>query len=206
MKLQIALDCTSAERAIEVMDQVKDVVDIIELGQVGVVQGAIFIKEMQKRYPDLEIILDLKVNHIYSYLPAIEYGVDYISVADMPEERLEETVEQAHKGGVKVVGDVGYSCCDAKSMYDYAKYGCDQLSFFPFISHENSSLLPLKLANLVKEETNIEISVYGALTVNNLIPVLELTPDIVVVGAAIWNAENPRQAALEIRDLMNRYE
>ena len=52
----------------------------------------------------------------------------------------------------------------------------------------------------------MEVSTYGGFTLENVRPVLECKPHILVVGAAIWKAEDPRAVTEAFLKLMKEYE
>ena len=62
MKLQVALDVETLERAVELIEQVKDYADIIELGTgfMGT-YGYRLVEEVRKLYPDIVILADVKI-------------------------------------------------------------------------------------------------------------------------------------------------
>ncbi|QQO08534.1 hypothetical protein [Breznakiella homolactica] len=205
MKLQLAFDNSSAEDFFRVMDQVKDVIDVFELGWLGNHLGAIFIKEAKAKYPNIPLVWDQKSATMFDCMPPVEYGADYVSIAFCSEPVAKAAVDLAHPKGVKVVGDIVHSACDGQAILKFARVGCDEISLFPFMGYDNPDVTPLKVANVMREQNGLPISVYGKLTVDNMKPVLELKPDIVVIGAAIVQAADPRTEAMKIKDLMAKY-
>jgi 3-keto-L-gulonate-6-phosphate decarboxylase len=205
VKLQLALDTWAAEHSFKVMDQVKDLIDYVELGNIGNSEGVNFIKTIKTKYPGIPIIWDQKSCSPYNCKPPIEAGTDYISIARCGEDVAQTVYKMAHAKGAKVIGDIVHEGWDGEKVFIFARTGCEQISFYPFISPEDNDTLPLKLVNLFKEKYGFETSVYGSLTVDNMKPVLELKPDIVVIGKAIFEAANPREATLKIKDLLAKY-
>ena len=208
MLLQLALDCESAERAIEVCDQCHDVIDIIEAGQVANTEGAKFVKVLKERYPKKPVVWDMKINNFYTARPAIDFGADYVSfVQDSPVEEIIEGVKYAHEHNCKVIGDMVFTKCDAEKMLMLEELGCDQISLYPNYVQDHAPQLhdtvALQVAKLILKKA--EISVYGGLNLSNMTPVCELKPDIIAVGQAIWNVKKPREAAIAIKEFMNKY-
>ena len=208
MLLQLALDCESGEKAIEVCDQCHDIVDIIEVGQVANTEGAKFIKVLKKKYPKNPIVWDMKVNNLYTCTPAIEYGAAYISLqVSSPVEEIVDGVKYAHEHNCKVIGDMVFTKCDSEGMLKLEELGCDQISLYPNYVQNHAPILhdvlALQVAKMVLKKA--EISVYGGLNLKNMAPVCELKPDIIVVGQAIWNVDKPREAAIAIKEFMSKY-
>lgn len=205
MKLQLAFDNSSAEEFFTVMEQVKDVIDVVELGWLGNHLGAIFIKEVKAKYPNIPLVWDQKSATMFDCMPPVEYGADFVSIAFCNEAMAKAVVDLAHPKGTKVVGDLVHSACDGQAVLKFVNAGCDEISLFPFMSYDDHDVAPLKVVNVLKERYGFNTSVYGKLTVDNMVPVLEQKPDIIVIGAAIVKAADPRAAALKIKELMSKY-
>lgn len=208
MKLQIAMDMTSVELYWDVLEKVHDLVDIIEIGNIGMYEGARLIKETREKYPDNEILWDQKVQFLYTNIPAIDYGADYVSVdADAPDEYFIEHLEYAHQKGCKVVGDMITATAGSNQMIRLEALGVDQISFHPNAHHDRypvGDVMQMQIARIVVDHT--EICAYGGFTLDNVTPVLELKPEVVCVGSAIFNAEDPRAVTLAFKELMKKYE
>ena len=56
MKLQIACDMTDVDLMWKVLDATHDLIDIIELGNIGQYEGARIIPMVKERYPECEIM------------------------------------------------------------------------------------------------------------------------------------------------------
>ena len=62
MKLQIALDTLTINECIELLDDVKDYVDIIEVGTPFLLEeGNKPVRIFKERYPNLKILADTKI-------------------------------------------------------------------------------------------------------------------------------------------------
>ncbi len=208
MKLQIAMDMTSIDQYWDVLDKVHDLVDIIEIGNIGMYEGARLIPLTKEKYPDNEVLWDQKVQFLYSNIPAIDLGADYVSVdADANDDTFRSHLEYCHKKGCKVVGDMITASAGSVQMLRLEGLGVDQISFHPNAHHDRypvGDVMQLQIAQIVVEHT--EISAYGGFTLDNVRPVLELRPQVICVGAAIWKAEDPRKVTLAFRELMKEYE
>jgi len=207
MKLQIAMDMTSPELFWDVLEKVHDVVDIVELGNIGMYCGALMIPEVKAKYPGKAICWDQKVSSLYTNRPAIDLGADYVSVSnDASDKSFIEHMEYARPMNCKIVADMVTMDAGSATFIRLEKLGVDQITFYPNAHRDRypvGDVYTLEIAKKLVEKT--EISTYGGFTPANMIPVLELKPDVVVVGAYIWDAEDPRAAALEIRALMDKY-
>ena len=208
MKLQIACDMTDIDLMWKVLDATHDLIDIIELGNIGQYEGARLIPMCKERYPECEVMWDQKQVMLYTDVPAFELGADYVSI----DARSTDAVIQQHfamreKYGSKVVYDMIGDFEGPAHALHAEKIGCDQVSFHPNLDPEAYPVGDVKKLKYIMDAVDhIEVSTYGGFTVENVRPVLECRPDVIVVGAAIFTAEDPRAVTLKFRELMKEYE
>ena len=103
MKLQIALDLDSADKAVAMAAQVYGLVDIIELGTpLMLKEGVGVVGRMKRRFPDALILADMKIAD-GGYMEArfaVEEGADIVTVLGMAEDETILGVKQAtHEAG-----------------------------------------------------------------------------------------------------------
>ena len=99
MKLQIALDDLTMEEALVLMDTVQNHVDIIEIGTPFIYEyGMEAVRTMKKRYPDKEILADMKIMDAgyYEAEEALKAGADYVTVLAVTDLDLAAGKEQLH--------------------------------------------------------------------------------------------------------------
>jgi len=205
MKLQIAMDMTTKEVFWDVLEKIHDLIDIIELGNIATFTGADFIPIVKEKYPGKEIVWDMKVAFLYTNIPAIDLGADYVSVADnATDQDFIEHLEYCHARGCKVIGDM-VTAAGSRGFIRLEKLGVDQISFYPnaFDKYPVGDVKQFEIGKLLVKNT--EMAPYGGFTPENVIPVLELKPDVLIVGKAIWDAEDPRAVTLKFRELMEQY-
>ena len=208
MNLQIACDMTDIDLMWKVLDATYDLIDIIELGNIGQYEGARIIPMVREKYPNCEIMWDQKQSMLYTDVPAFESGADYVSVDSRSTyETFQQHFAMREKYGSKIVCDmIGDFEGPTKAIYA-EKIGCDQISFHPNLDHDAYPVGDVKRLKYIKDAVDkIEVSTYGGFTLENVRPVLECKPDVLVVGAAIWKAEDPRAVTLKFRELMKEYE
>lgn len=209
MKLQIAMDMYNMDMYWKVLEQVHDIVDIVELGNMAGLGGSRLIDETREKYPDLCILWDMKANHFYPCVGVLESKPAYISMAsDADDENLKATIELAHSKGVKVIGDLlpGYN--SPNQIHRLIDLGVDQITGHPNADPKKFPMGDVLLLDIIKAMTpkHIEIASYGGFTLDNVHPVLERKPDIVVVGSAIYASKDPRAEAIKWKELLKEYE
>ena len=84
MKLQLALDFVdSIDKAVAMVENVKQSIDIIEIGTPFIVnEGMRGVKMMKANFPNKEILADIKImdGGFYEAEMAFKAGADYITV------------------------------------------------------------------------------------------------------------------------------
>ena len=110
MKLQIALDDLTLEQALSLMNEIRDYVDIIEIGTPFVYQyGMEAVRVMKQNFPDKEVLADMKIMDAGAYESeeALAVGADYVTVLGVTDNlTIKGCVEAAEKYGKEVVVDM----------------------------------------------------------------------------------------------------
>lgn len=107
-RLCVALD-TSKEKALQLVDQLKEYPLIYKIGyKLFIPYGVELIKEIQKRVPNSEIFLDLKLHDIPNTVrngvfEASQLGVSYLTVHAMGGKEMISAAAQV-KGNTKLLG------------------------------------------------------------------------------------------------------
>ena len=208
MKLQLALDDITLEKALELVENVQDYVDIIEVGTPMVMEyGTIPVRELKKRFPDKKVLADLKIMDAgkYEAETALKAGADYITVLGVTDDgTIEGCVEAARAYGSFAVADM---IC-VKNMEERVKrlenLGVDILSVHTGVDQQAAGRTPLDDLKVMRGVvTSAEISVAGGISAETLPAYLEYRPEIVIVGSGITHAKDPRVAAEKIFRLLN---
>jgi 3-hexulose-6-phosphate synthase len=205
MKLQIALDRLTKNECLKIIEEIKDVIDIVEIGT-GVIKeyGMEFIREIKRMYPDLPLLADMKTCDagIAETLQALEAGADYTTVmAFSSDETIAASLEAASLYGKKVVIDL-LGVKDPMQVERLSSLGATCLSLH--IGKDTQTGKPdfQSLFKLLPQEHFFETWVAGGLDMDTLGAVATENPDIAIVGSAITKAISPRTAALALKELI----
>ena len=110
MKLQIALDAITLEKAVELVQEARDYVDILEIGTPMVIEyGMLAVRTMRENFPEKEILADLKImdGGKYEANQAFNAGADYITVLGVTDNlTIKGCVEAANECGKEIVVDM----------------------------------------------------------------------------------------------------
>jgi len=209
MKLQVALDVETLERAVELIEQVKDYADIIELGTgfMGT-YGYRLVEEVRKLYPDIVILADVKiVDGGYGVSKKVfDYGANISTVVGY-------AVEQTLAGAVKAAEEAGpghYAMADLMHVPDYTvhqdklnKVGMHYVSAHAATDREdNDENFEKVLQRLADTKLTAKLAVAGRITLARMPLVKKYNPDLIIVGSAITKAEDPRAAAKAFKEAM----
>ena len=215
MKLQLALDEMKTEEAVKLVEKVEDYIDIIEIGTpICLDAGNDAVARLKKEFPDKEVLADCKIMD-GGYLEAenaIKAGADYVTVCAAADIL---TVKGAFKAtqdyGKKLVVDMitiadipakvaeleEIGVINRKNMYKYT--GSD-------ITGADAQAVgrePINDLKVMKEcSKKAAIAVAGGISSKTIEKYVALNPEIVIVGSAIGNAEDPVAEAKAIKEAL----
>lgn len=208
MKLQLALDDITLEEAMKLVANVRDYVDIIEVGTPMVMEyGMAPVRELKKRFPDKKVLADLKIMDAGKYEAEIAFkaGADYITVLGVTDDgTIEGCVEAARAHGGLAVADMICVKDTEERIKRLEELGIDVISVHTGVDQQAAGRTPLDDLKVMRGAvTSAEISVAGGISAETLPAYLEYRPEIVIVGSGITHAEDPREEAEKIFRLLN---
>ena len=214
MKLQVALDLTEPSLAVNIARRLCEAgaIDIVEAGTPLIKAAGIFIvSALRIACPSAEVMADLKTMDVGALEArlAIEAGASIVSVLGAAAiETIREFVNEARRlGGKSVVDMIGVKDPEGR-VRELLNEGLrpDYIGLHLGIDVQRSR--GLTIDELIKEAINIKsryglsVAIAGGIN-ENVAPKLRGTNiDIVVIGRAITQAENPVTAARNLRTLL----
>ncbi len=207
MKLQLALDSSNGQEARRILENVSDLVDIVEIGTPLIMkEGVKVVAEIKHVYPELEVLADLKIMDAGDIEAKIgfEAGADIVTVLGVAHDvTIRRAVNQARILSKKVMVDL-IAVGDVRKRIDQIEviapdYCCVHTAF----DLQDHGVHPLREIQLVQSALKrAQMAVAGGINPQILPDLLAYRPAIVIVGGFITNHPEPRQAALEIRELL----
>jgi 3-hexulose-6-phosphate synthase len=203
-KLQLALDIVILEDALRVAERTLAHVDILEVGTPLVKAcGLSAVAAFKTRFPDKPIAADMKTMDTGRLEAEIAFnaGADLVSVLGVAcRETIAGAVEAARThGGAVIVDSIGIA--DLEGLVAKIQgLNVDYLFVHTGIDQQHSGNSPFTdLDKLVGKDIGPRIGLVGGLNESNL-AVLDRYPQVqlVVVGGAITNAEDPATAASRV--------
>ena len=207
--LQLALDIIDLNEAKTLLHEIKDYIDIVEIGTPFILRyGIKAIKEIKKIYPLLTLLADFKIADAGEYEShmAFNSGADIVTVlATAPDSTIKTVIRQAviDKKSVMVdtvgINDIG------KRVSEIDKMGADYVCAHTGLDEQIIGVSTLKNLIKVKNNTNhAKIAVAGGINLSNLDVILDKNPDIVIIGSGITSAADRKSTAKKIKKIIAR--
>lgn len=205
MKLQIALDTLTLKECIELLDEIKDYIDIVEVGTPFIIEkGMKPVKKFSKRYKDLEILADTKIMDAGELEAEIAFkaGADIVTVLGVTHD---ETVQGALKAAKKYGGKIMIDMIGVNNIAERAKeledMGVDYICVHTAFDIQSTGHNPLEeLKRVNKVITKSKTAVAGGVKLETVDEIVSEGVDVVVVGGAISNASDRVLAAKQIKE------
>jgi len=205
MKLQIALDTLTLKECIELLDETKDYIDIVEVGTPFIIEkGMKPVKKFSKRYKELEILADTKIMDAGELEAEIAFkaGADIVTVLGVTHD---ETVQGALKAAKKYGGKIMIDMIGVNNIEERAKeledMGVDYICVHTAFDIQSTGHNPLEeLKRVNKVITKSKTAVAGGVKLETVDEIVSEGVDVVVVGGAISNASDRVLAAKQIKE------
>lgn len=207
MELQLALDLVNIPEAIELIKEVEDHIDIVEIGTPVVInEGLRAVKEVKAAYPNLKVLADLKIMDAagYEVMKASEAGADIVTILGAAEDMsIKGAVEEAKKQGKKILVDM----IAVKDLAGRAKevdalgvdYICVHTGYDLQAVGKNSFEDLQTIKSVVK---NAKTAIAGGIKLDTLSEVINVQPDLVIVGGGITGQEDKKTAAAKMQQMI----
>ncbi len=204
--LQLALDSLDFDQTISLAQQTGPYVDIFEIGTPCIKHNGVkLVRELRRRFPDKLILVDLKTMDAgeYEATPFYEAGGDICTVLGVSGAATIAGVvkaAQAHGGEAQV--DLINVPDKRQCARESAKLGAHIIGVHTGLDAQAAGQTPFAdLSDIGNLGLPVRISVAGGINKSTVQDVVRAGAGIVVVGAAIYGAPSPAEAAREIREL-----
>lgn len=206
--IQMALDSLDFDATIALAEQVAPYVDIFEIGTPCIKHNGInLVKEMRARFPDQLILVDLKTMDAgeYEATPFYEAGADICTVLGVSGlATCQGVIKAANANGAEVQIDLINVPDKAECARATAAAGAQIVGVHTGLDAQAAGQTPFAdLALIADLGLDVRVSVAGGIKPSTVQDVVRAGADIIVVGAAIYGAPSPAEAAREIRELVD---
>ena len=205
MKLQLALDDISLADALRLVEQIRDCLDIVEIGTPLIIEeGLAPVRAFKARFPDLEVLADTKIMDAggLESRQAFAAGADYVTVLGVTDlATVQGCLRTAAQYGRTVVVDMICVADMAERIAQLEGIGVTALAVHTGVDQQAAGRTPLDDLKLMKAHSAASrIFVAGGVTSATLPRYLEQGADVVIVGGGICGADDPIQTARALRD------
>lgn len=210
VKLQLAVDLVDPQVAKRLIESVIDLVDIVEVGTPFLMkEGVRAVTEIKNIYPDLEVLADLKIVDAGEHEARIGFdaGADIVTVLGVAyDATICGALNQARARNKKVMADLIAVNEVQKRACELDAIGVDYIcvhTAFDVQSQRMDPLQELQLVHPVLKEARLAVA--GGIKPEILPAIATYCPEIIIVGGFITGHPSQRQAALEIRELLDKH-
>jgi len=209
MKLQIALDTVGLDEARRLLDAVGEWVDIVEVGTPWILrEGVRPVTALKREYSRFQILADLKIIDAGAEEARIGYeaGADIVTVlAAAGDVTLREVVQAARRGRAAAMADLIAVPDVRRRAGQLDAWGLDYVCVHTAFDEQRTGGNPLEGLRAVQGVCRqARTAVAGGVKLSTLLPIVELNPEIVVIGGAITGAQDPATVAREMKAAMRR--
>ena len=204
MELQLAIDLLNKEHAAELANKVKDYVDIVEIGTPIVInEGLPSVQHMDENIDGVKVLADLKIMDAadYEVSQAVKFGADVVTILGVAEDAsIKAAVEEAHKHGKELLVDMIAVQDLEKRAKELDEMGADYIAVHTGYDLQAQGVSPLDSLRKVKGVIkNSKIAIAGGIKPETIEEVAAESPDLVIVGGGIANADDPVEAAKQCK-------
>jgi 3-hexulose-6-phosphate synthase len=206
--IQMALDSLDFDATVGLATQVAPYVDIFEIGTPCIKHNGVkLVSELRARFPDKLILVDLKTMDAgeYEATPFYAAGADICTVLGVSGlATIAGVVKAANAHGAEAQIDLinvddKIGCAKAS-----ADLGAQIVGVHTGLDAQAAGHTPFAdLSDIAKLGLPVRISVAGGIKQSTVQDVVQAGANIIVVGAAIYGAPSPAEAAREIRELVD---
>ncbi|HIU33675.1 MAG TPA: orotidine 5'-phosphate decarboxylase [Candidatus Pullichristensenella excrementigallinarum] len=207
MELQVAIDYTNLDKAFDLMEKIHEYVEIVEIGSLlGLCEGFSALGKMKAKYPRKKILSDCKIVDGGYDIAGLAYdaGADIVTTLGMTNnETCMGVVRAAHERGKEAMVDtIGVSNL-AERVRELDAMGFDYILVHTAHDMLNCISAPIEALKVIRANVKrAKAGISGGITVNQMPEIMAAKPDWVVVGSALYNAEDPAAVAKALKSYM----
>ncbi|MDD5037213.1 MAG: 3-hexulose-6-phosphate synthase [Methylococcaceae bacterium] len=205
--IQLALDSLDVNQTLKLATLAAPYIDIFEIGTPCIKHnGVALVKELKKKFPNKLLLVDLKTMDAgeYEATPFYAAGADIctvLGVSGLP--TIAGVVKAANAHGAEAQVDLINVPDKIACARESAKLGAQIIGVHTGLDAQAAGQTPYAdLQAITKLGLNVRVSVAGGIKQSTVQSVVRAGANIIVVGAAIYGAASPADAAREIRELV----
>lgn len=210
-KLQLALDMLDLSSAMKVTQQVQEYIDVIEVGTLLCLsEGMKAIRDLSAAFPNKTIVGDVRIVRAGRNIAemAFQAGAHWITVvSETPLATIAATIDVAKKYNGQIQLELGEHW-DPQMAQKWRELGIEQLIYHSTneVTEVDGYIWSQPALNQIQEMTEMgfKVTVTGGIKPNVISRFVGIPVFILIAGRAIWQADSPRQVALELRETITK--
>ena len=205
--IQLALDSLDNSQTLKLASLAAPYIDIIEIGTPNIKHNGVnLVRELKRKFPGKLILVDLKTMDAgeYEATPFYAAGADICTVLGVSGlATIGGVVKAANAYNAEAQVDLINVPDKISCAKEASKIGAHIIGVHTGLDAQAAGQTPFAdLQNVVKLGLPVRISVAGGIKQSTAKQVAQAGANIIVVGAAIYGAASPADAAREIRELV----
>jgi 3-hexulose-6-phosphate synthase len=206
MKLQVSIDLLSLEQAMNLLKAVAPYIDVIEAGTPLIKQeGLKTVETFKQYYPDKLIFADMKTMDAGALEAemAFKAGADFTTILGVANDgTIAGAVAAARKYGKYITADLIGVHDRVQRAQELQNLGVNYLELHCGLDEQAHHLCASTVDELtsLRKALTIALSAAGGINENTIQQVEAAGAEIAAVGAAIYSATSPGEAARRIRE------
>jgi 3-hexulose-6-phosphate synthase len=206
--IQMAMDSLDFDQTVALATEVAPHIDIFEIGTPCIKHNGVnLVRELKARFPDKLLLVDLKTMDAgeYEATPFYAAGADICTVLGVSGlATCAGVIKAANAHGAEAQIDLinvddKIACARAT-----AAAGAQIIGIHTGLDAQAAGHSPFEdLSEIAALGLPVRISVAGGIKASTVQDVVRAGANIIVVGAAIYGAPSPAEAAREIRELVD---
>ena len=207
VKLQLALDFGSREEIKSLASDLRDIIDIIEIGTPLIIkEGLSLVSMIKNSFPTVKLLADLKIMDAGDYEAgmAFEAGADIITVLGATNNQtISAAIKESKRRGKQVMVDMIAVSDIPSRVTQINQLGPDYICIHTATDVQKEGQNPLdELQQVSQIVTSDKIAVAGGIDCQILRLIRPFQPEIAIVGSAITKNPNPRRAAFQLKQIL----
>lgn len=206
--IQLAIDSLDVKASLGLAQAAAPYVDIFEIGTPCIKHNGLgLLKELRRLYPQKLILVDLKTMDAgeYEATPFYAAGADICTVLGVSgSATIAGVIKAANAHNAEVQVDLINVPDKVACARESARLGAQIIGVHTGLDAQAAGQTPFAdLSAVARLNLGMRISVAGGIKQSTVQSVVKAGATIVVVGAAIYGATSPAEAAKEIRGLVD---
>lgn len=204
--IQLALDSLDFEQTLQLAEQTAPYIDIFEIGTPCIKHNGIeLVKALRSRFPNKLILVDLKTMDAgeYEATPFYAAGADICTVLGVSgTATIAGVIKAANAYHAEAQIDLINVPNKLECAREAAGLGAHIIGVHTGLDAQAAGQTPFAdLQEIAALGLKVRVSVAGGINQSTIKQVVDAGADIIVVGAAIYGAASPADAARNLRDL-----